>query len=236
MRHRDCRSRPIFRDPVEDGDARLPRPGHHGIGRLEPGRTSVRLEEPGPALIDLERRHPFPGAGVGLTQAHVTDHIGQSELIGNDRGGLRRPRQVARGDERELQVVIGREGAADRPRLAPAELGERRIGDPLPALHGVPLALAVPDEQQPNAPDHASRVRVLVPVRCLSWQSCACSVRPPNRRHRPGQPPPAARSPRCWTAARDRYGVAFGDVLTTCRVWVNGDRSENTPPSALTTR
>ncbi|HEX4984256.1 MAG TPA: MoaD/ThiS family protein [Ilumatobacteraceae bacterium] len=24
-------------------------------------------------------------------------------------------------------------------------------------------------------------------------------------------------------AARDRYGVAFGDVLTTCRIWVNGE-------------
>ena len=24
-------------------------------------------------------------------------------------------------------------------------------------------------------------------------------------------------------AARERYGVAFGDVLTTCRIWVNGE-------------
>ena len=24
-------------------------------------------------------------------------------------------------------------------------------------------------------------------------------------------------------AARERYGVAFGDVLATCRIWVNGE-------------
>jgi molybdopterin synthase sulfur carrier subunit len=25
------------------------------------------------------------------------------------------------------------------------------------------------------------------------------------------------------SVARDRYGAGFGDVLTTCRIWVNGE-------------
>ena len=28
-------------------------------------------------------------------------------------------------------------------------------------------------------------------------------------------------------AARERYGVAFGDVLTTCRIWVNGESADD---------
>lgn len=31
-------------------------------------------------------------------------------------------------------------------------------------------------------------------------------------------------------AARDRYGAAFADVLTTCRIWVNGDAAVETDP------
>jgi len=33
--------------------------------------------------------------------------------------------------------------------------------------------------------------------------------------------------------ARDRYGPAFGDVLDTSRVWVNGDEPEHGPGTAL---
>jgi molybdopterin converting factor small subunit len=29
-------------------------------------------------------------------------------------------------------------------------------------------------------------------------------------------------------AARERYGVAFADVLATCRIWVNGDAAQET--------
>ena len=151
------------------------------------------LEEPRPLRVDLARGHPLPGPGIGLTQARVADHTqlqltGQPQLTGDDRGGLRRPRQIARRHDRELARPSSEASASpDRLRLAPPEVGERRIGDALPALHGVPFALAVPDEQQRT-------LRTVHPGRGY-WCRYAADrgnraplrVRPSDRWHRPGR-------------------------------------------------
>ncbi len=187
MRDRDGCAAPVRRGPAQYVDTRERRAGHDRLGRLEPRWTPMRLEEPRPAPFDLGRRHPLPRAGVGFTQAFVVDHLGRSEFAGDDRRCLGRPRQVARSDDRELRVDVGRERASDRRRLAPTEVGERRIGEALPALHSVPFALAMPDEQQRTLP----RVHPERGYRCRYAATCGnravLRVRPPDRWHRAGR-------------------------------------------------
>jgi hypothetical protein len=133
---------------VEDVDADVRCPRHHRLRRFEADRTPVPLEIPGPLFGDLARGHPLPRAGVGLAQTWIADHRRQPQRTGDDRRRLRSPQQITGRDRREVHIGVGGERAPDRSRLAASEVGERRIGDPLPPLHGVPLALAVPDEQQ----------------------------------------------------------------------------------------
>ena len=62
-----------------------------------------------------------------------------------------------------------------------------------------------------------------MPVRCGPWQSCASSLPPVKRPAQAVTNCPARTVAEVLDAARERYGVAFGDVLATCRIWVNGE-------------
>ena len=60
------------------------------------------------------------------------------------------------------------------------------------------------------------------------WRSCACSRRPAEAAGTNRDDVPGATVGDVLTAARQRYGPAFAEVLATCKVWVNGDPAADT--------
>jgi molybdopterin converting factor small subunit len=67
-------------------------------------------------------------------------------------------------------------------------------------------------------PGEATGAGTLLPVAIVRLFASARQVAGTGRDELPGRTVAEV-----LDAARDRYGLAFGDVLTTCRVWVNGD-------------
>src|SRR5690606_4827395 len=94
-------------------------------------------------LLDLGAGQPRELARVPLPQVGVDDHRPHPQLLGDDRRGVAGSLQVGRPDG-----VDGAERPGRLPRLAATELAERRVGLALPPPDGVPLGLAVADEQE----------------------------------------------------------------------------------------
>src|ERR1700751_300422 len=119
-----------LRDPVQRAEDTLAVLLRHLAGELDP--------------LTLDRRQALPAPPVLLAQSRVEDDR-QLEPLAHDLGGLARPGKVARIDR--VEVLI-RQLFGGLPRLPPAEIAQRPVGVAMEATVGVPVGLAVANEQQ----------------------------------------------------------------------------------------
>ena len=112
--------------------------GVPSIGRRRP-------EVARPVAVDLGAGEPLPLAGVALAQVGVEHERTDAELAGDDAGRLGGPLQVRCDDG-----VHHTEGPGRVQGLMATEIREGRVGLPLPPAVGVPLGLAMADEQDPG--------------------------------------------------------------------------------------
>ena len=194
------------------------------------GGRAVGRDVPGPSRLDLVVRHPLPRADVGLAQPVVDEHRPDAEVRGDDRRGLGGAPQRA-GDQMPSNAPSC--SAASRAWRRPASLSVG-VGLPLPAADHVPHALAVAQGEHTGGhpPEGSGRARAAEgtagrPVGTLTpCRRCDCSPRPARRPARDGR---RSRVDRRRGARRSRGHVrrrALGDVLRTCKVWVNGDDAD----------
>ncbi len=99
-------------------------------------------EVAGPPGLDLVPGEARPGPRVALAELWLEHDRAHPELFADDAGGVQCPLQIGRHDDVDrADAPGGGEG------LAAAEVGEGRIGLSLPPAEGVPLGLAVADEE-----------------------------------------------------------------------------------------
>ena len=124
--------------PVEGGkDPLLER-----LVGLEARRSAAVLEVAGPGVGDLVLGQALPLARVTLAEAGVDQHGADADQLGDDLGGGPGPLEVAGHHGVDGADVLGGVG-----RLVEADLRQRWVGLALPAPEGVPLRLAVADDQ-----------------------------------------------------------------------------------------
>ncbi len=183
---------------------------------------------PGHLRLDLPRGHPLPRPGIGLTQARVADHTqlqltGQTQLTGDDRRRLRRgesdrstPRP--RTPRRRRRRAIGRSPRAwRRPRSVSGE--SAMPCQRFTAFHSLwPCRTSSSERSARCIPGEAIGAGTLRTVAIVRLFASARQTAGTGRDELPGRTVAEV-----LDAARDRYGVAFGDVLATCRIWVNGE-------------
>jgi hypothetical protein len=127
---------------VRRGDRRR-RPLEEVLVGLPARGPSARREVAREPPLDLVAGQPGELTGVALAQIRVDHHRTDADPVGDDHRRLGGASQVGRPD-----AVDGADGPGRLERLAPPEVGERWIGLALPPALGVPLGLAVADEQE----------------------------------------------------------------------------------------
>ena len=96
------------------------------------------------AVADLVRREPLARADVDLPQVGFRDD-GQPEPPADDLGGLARAAQVARVDRGRR---LGDEPLGQGLRLLASACIQKHVRMALPAVFGIPVGLAVANEEQ----------------------------------------------------------------------------------------
>jgi len=151
---RDDHGAVVRRRPFGDRRQCLARPLDHALGRLERGWASVVGQESGVRQVDLVGRQALPLTGVGLAEPMVDPDLVEAEVRRDDAAGLGGTGERARPHRLESMLDRG-QCTARVGGLPTAEIVERRVGETLPATHGVPLALPVPQQQHRHEPsDH----------------------------------------------------------------------------------
>ena len=95
-----------------------------------------------PALLDLGAGEPLPLAGVALGEVGVDDDGADADLAADELGRLEGADEGRGHDDVDRPDPCG--GVHG---LQAAQVGEGGIGVALPAAQGVPLGLAVADEE-----------------------------------------------------------------------------------------
>lgn len=140
MRHdQDATGWVIARNGVE----RRGRSRDRGFDGFETGRSSIRRQVAGPIAIDFVRSETLPFAGVVLAPTFVDGHAITTNDIGDQSSRDTSSFQIARHDGVEGRAFRCQQSGR-RFGLRHAEIGQRRVGLPLPTAQRVPCALAVP--------------------------------------------------------------------------------------------
>jgi hypothetical protein len=125
-------------DPLEGVED----PGLEPLVGLEGRRPAPIVQVARPRLGDLGLRQALPLAGVALAEAGVDQDGPDPDQLGDDLGRDPGPLEVAGHDGVDRAHPLRGVGG-----LVQAQLGEGRIGLALPAADGVPLGLAVADDE-----------------------------------------------------------------------------------------
>ena len=128
---------------VGERDESETNPFKHGFVCFVTRRTHVVLNETRVVPVDFTSGETLPRTHIDFTEAGVRLDLGESEFRRDNGCCVECPYEVARGDVVDaLQLVRG------RVRLATTFRGERRVGMALHPALGVPLGLAVANEQK----------------------------------------------------------------------------------------
>jgi hypothetical protein len=192
--------RPGVRDEedgaVGRGGCDLSRRAHNALGhRL----VRLAVVPAGVPLLPARERLGEPRFRLGAREARPRPYVDFPELghrpdleavpLRDDRGGVPRPREVARVDRGELDVG---EPVGEGLRLLAAALVERPVRVSLPAALGVPVRLAVPGEEErrhaaPSADDVDRRGRARLEGDAKRRHGAeGCHARRAGRRGPPG--------------------------------------------------
>jgi sulfur-carrier protein len=200
------------------------------VGGLEPWRTTALVEPPRPVAFDVVSGQALPFSGVAFAQVAFHHDRAHPEFGGDDGGRLHGALQVRRNHQ-----VHGSDEPGRNPGLHPTEIGQRRILLALPSAEGVPFRLAMTNQE------HAGHA-------CDATGPRAWSGPGQGQRRHDGYSFDVA-TLRMFAAAREasglgnddiggttvaavldearaRYGEPFTSVLSTCRIWVNGEPAE----------
>lgn len=204
------------------------------LGCLAPRRPlgGQGAQATGPAGFDLGPGEAGPLADVTLTELGEGPH-GASPAFAEQRGSRPSAMEVRRGDAVDVP-----EAAGGHRGLSPPEVGQRRVGPALPSTDGVPLGLAVPDEEQV---DHRRRryfpngARRAQPEELLGGSSSVDAAMVTLRMFASARQAAGTGSDMVdgqtvgdvLAEARSRYGEGFASVLKGCRVWRNGEPTED---------
>ena len=211
----------------------------HVVG-LEAGRALKGVEVAGPVPLDLRPGETGPLPGVTLTEAGFDDDGPDPECLTDDGGGVGGPLEVRRDHHIHRADSLG-----GLPGLLATQIRQGGIGLPLPPADGVPLRLAVAGKQHAGHPLHGSQAVKLVDS--IAWSSLLIKARL-GASELAGYPRTVP-TLRLFAAARDaagtgrdlvpgetvgdvldvaceRYGEGFAQVLTTAKVWCNGEPAD----------